>query len=650
MKLKFFILMMIGLLFQCGHLYAQDGREKISIKARHYLVHGDTVVYFQNDTVIYLPEGTAYRIKKDASTFLAYPFHGYLLKLFYRPESETTPVSDTVLIIKSESPYAAYENRIIRHIIIYPIGVTDPPLPLFVVKKKNAVDSAAEAIHINTREQIIRKSLFFHEGDSVHPYVLSDNERYLRSFPFFQDALIMIDTNYTSVDSVDIIVATKDVWSIGITGGAVIIDPHTSRIHGEIFDGNFLGYGQRLGLNFSYDTKQDPRLGEGITYTKYNFLGTLADLNAGCSTVNGGPHLGGENESSVYLQLNRAFILPATRYSGGITASLNRSNNVFQKPAEEFLQYSYLYTDVWSAYTLIHYKTRSIELQSRNGQYLSGRFFRQSFINKPKQEPALLLPAYNDQWFVIGGLNFFRERFYKTRFISEYGKTEDIPYGYFFSVYAGYQYASFRYRFYSGTEYEKDIVYANGSFMQIRAMAGTFFHSGKAEDIILRYNGYWYSRLFFPYGTKMRQMFSSSYVIALHPFLSGPVGVNGSTGINGFTSDVPSGLQRLVVHSETSCWAPFLVYGFRFVLFVSEEIAAIGPNNGFLLNSKLYAGFGSGVRIKNENLIFRSLEVKFFYYPAVPSGNSNFLVTVSTSVRLNFSSSLIHAPSFITME
>ncbi|HET6992226.1 MAG TPA: hypothetical protein VFJ43_12915, partial [Bacteroidia bacterium] len=116
-----------------------------------------------------------------------------------------------------------------------------------------------------------------------------------------------------------------------------------------------------------------------------------------------------------------------------------------------------------------------------------------------------------------------------------------------------------------------------------------------------------------------------------------------------FSSAYPSGLQRFVIHSETSCWAPYIVYGFRFVFFASEEIAAIGPNRGFLVNSKTYAGFGCGVRVKNENLIFRSLELKLFYYPNIPPDGTKFLVSLRTSIRLNFAQPLIHAPAFISM-
>ncbi|HET6991957.1 MAG TPA: hypothetical protein VFJ43_11565, partial [Bacteroidia bacterium] len=368
--------------------------EKVDIKAHYYLVKTDTIIYAVSDTAIFLPQGTRYKIRKDISLFLQYRFHGHLLKLFYRPESETTPVNDTVLHVRSESAFDVFENKIIRNIIIYPIGVNDPSIPYFLGKKKNFIDTLAESIHLNTKEEVIKHSLFFQEGDRIIPTVLSDNERYLRSFPFLQDALILIDTIASCTDSVDVIIATKDVWSIGVNGSAAIKNQRTSSMNMNLFDGNFLGYGQHVNMNLTYDTRQHPRFGEGVSYTKYNLLGLFADLNVGCSTVNGGPHLGGENESSVYFSLNRSFYRPTTRYSGGLIASINKSSNIFEKPQSDFLKYDYLLTDAWSAYTLIHYRNKFLELKSRGGHYLSARFFRQSFFDKPKQEVALQSPAY----------------------------------------------------------------------------------------------------------------------------------------------------------------------------------------------------------------------------------------------------------------
>jgi len=629
---------------------AQVSVEKVLVKAHYYLIRGDTVTYLQKDSIFSLPAGTKYKIRKDASAFLLYSFHGKLLNLFYRPESETTPVTDTVLHTKSESPYDPYKNKIIRSIKIDPVGVNGPGVPFFLRGRKNVIDSAAEVIHINTRRVIILRSLFFEKGDSVNPYVLADNERYLRTFPFIQDARIVIDTVNSCDDSVDIVIVTKDVWSIGIGASSAIKDLHTSETKWEISDGNFLGFGDRLAFNGQYDTRENPRLGGGASYMKYNLFGTFADLNAGVSTINAGPHTGSENERAVYFQLARSFYRPSAKFCGGLTVSANRSDNVFQKPEAEFLDYSYLLTDAWAAYPFYREKNKMEADASRMGRYLSGRVFRESFFQRPQQESVQRSQTYNDQWFVIGGINFFWQDFFKTRFISAFGKTEDIPYGYFFSVYGGYQYTLYRYRYYTGLEYGKEFVSARGSFALARFSAGSFYYKDHMEDITLRFQGYRYSRILFAGSSKLRQMFSLNYGIALNTALLGPVTLTNNIGIRGFSSIYPQGRQRLVAGSETQCWAPFVVYGFRFVFFASEELALIGPNEGVLSNSSAYVGLGGGVRVKNENLIFRASEFKFFYYPNIPPDGTRFRISVTSIARFDFSLPAIHAPSFFSLD
>ncbi len=67
--------------------------------------------------------------------------------------------------------------------------------------------------HVNTNEKIIRKNLLFAAGDTISPLILSDNERILRQLPYIDDARIIVVP--VSDEEADIIVVTKDVYSIG---------------------------------------------------------------------------------------------------------------------------------------------------------------------------------------------------------------------------------------------------------------------------------------------------------------------------------------------------------------------------------------------------------------------------------------------------
>ncbi|MFX9915857.1 hypothetical protein ABTP64_18785, partial [Acinetobacter baumannii] len=81
------------------------------------------------------------------------------------------------------------KGAIIRNIQLVDIGfgesIADPSF-----KQKNTLTRLAESLHTTTRKRAITNNLFFHQGDGLFPYLLGDNERFLRQLPYLQDAKI----------------------------------------------------------------------------------------------------------------------------------------------------------------------------------------------------------------------------------------------------------------------------------------------------------------------------------------------------------------------------------------------------------------------------------------------------------------------------
>ncbi|HLG02466.1 MAG TPA: hypothetical protein VI731_02655, partial [Bacteroidia bacterium] len=525
-----------------------------------------------------------------------------------------------------------------------PLDVTGAKIPQFMSRFKSAIDSAADAVHITTHQRVIANNLLFEEGDSLNPYLLAANERNLRNLPFIHDARIYVDTVTADEDSVDVFVITKDIWTIGIATSANFGTWYRARF----FDANFLGYGQRLELNLTSFKTRDPHTGLGVNYTKNNLGGTFVDLQLGWSKINGGPKLGYENEESVFMSISRPMYLPTLRYTGGISMSLNRSINVFHIPHEDFRNYRYGLLDTWSAFSLSPDKSELRRLRKGEGVYLSGRLFRQNFFITPWQLGELYNPAYNERWFLLGAINFFRDRYYKTRYISGFGKTEDVPYGYRLSFTTGYQFTLFRHRYYAGAEFDRQFFRTQGSFGLYGVGAGSFVFQGRMEDIILRARALWYSKLLYLGHVKLRQKFYATFATALKPLFIGQQLIpNNEAGIRGFNSSVVYGHQRWILQSESTFWMPFMVLGFRFAAFVSVQIAQVAANQEPIFHQTAYAGLGGGFRIKNENTIFKTLEIRSYYYPVVPPGYQKWMIDMSNVVELRFTLPQIKVPGFI---
>lgn len=108
----------------------------------------------------------------------------------------------------------------------------------------------ANALHIQTRESVIRRALLFKPGDKVSVRVLQETERQLLGYAY------LYDVQFRALDhrdgAVDIEVSTRDTWSLDLglrfsrTGGRT-----TSGI--RIADNNLFGTGTTFGISRDND-------------------------------------------------------------------------------------------------------------------------------------------------------------------------------------------------------------------------------------------------------------------------------------------------------------------------------------------------------------------------------------------------------------
>lgn len=640
MMRNFYVPVLFCFLFSFAH----SQPDTVYLKAHHYIYYEGKTLYAMKDTMIVFPQCTSYKIRKDISAYFVNRFKGRALDLFYKPESEVTPAaSDTVLHIKSENPYLNYQGRIIREINIQTMDVSGAKKISVRFRGQKILDTIVDAMHIVTKPGVIRNNLLFDVGDTVNAYLLADNEKNLRDLSFIQDARIYIDTSSATKDSVDIIVITKDLWTMGLIFTS--FPGHWYRY--SIFDANFLGYGQRLQFFALQKFERTPDWGAGFLYSKKNIFGSFIDLSTGYSTINGGTRIGPEEEESVYLRLDKPFTSPSSVFLWGMEFSLNKSINTSGKTPDDFRNYRCIYQDAWWAYSLSKKRTEERRLRKGEGIFLAMHLQKKFFLEKPWQQSEQFNAGLNNQWFALSSLTFFRQKFYKTRYVTGFGKTEDIPYGHKLVFYTGFQYLLFHPRYYAAVEGIQEFALPQGGFGLLRLYAGGFLDANHPQDLLVLSRAYWYTRVFHLGYTKMRQKFFSSYAIAKFPQFINWATLNESSGIRGFRSSLVYGRQRFVAGTETTAWFPFPVLGFRIQSFLNLSVAQVGMDKDNIFNNRLYAGIGTGMRIKNENLIFKTLEVRVFYYPGAPADISTFVIDMSLYFEGKFSQSPVGSPGFM---
>lgn len=548
---------------------------------------------------------------------------------------------DTIVDQKSESGFRQYQGKIIRKIIVNHIGFERNINDTTKYRVVNTVTRVANSLHTDTKEQVIRNNLFFRTNKPLDPYKLADNERYLRDLPFILDARIAVKPVRGNRDMVDVIIYTRDVFSIG---GSLSAKSKTS-VQYRIYDANLAGWGQRTEYRSIIDIDRDPKFGHQFLYSKNSIKGTLINGTISYTQLNTGASYGLENESALFLKLDRPLVSPYTRWAGGLELSRNWSVNVFGAEAADFRDYSYYVKDLWVGYN-IGIKNR---VENRNRHFVGIRTFGQSFNQTPVQETGEDTLLYRNQQFVLGQFTFYNQNFYRTKYVYGFGRTEDVPYGTRMSILFGQTKQMGLVRPYAGAEFEKSVFHKSGDFMQYAVRVGGYQYNKGLQDVVMLASANLFSRLMLWKKLKIRQSIGASYTTIANRNTSLPLRIDNDMGIERFKSDSTTwGTQRLGLHLETVVYIPPTLLGFHFAPFAFADMAMVAPEREVLIKQKPYFGLGGGVRTRNENLIFGTIELRMFYFPRVTEDLSRFRITVSSNLRVKFSSSFIKAPSFIS--
>lgn len=566
----------------------------------------------------------------------------------------TTP-KDPTKNTKSENPYLPYSGKIIRSIRTQHVGF-EKSIYDSAKKVKKIVADVSNFLHVNTRTKTIKQHLFIKENEPLNPHKLADNERFIRDKDFILDCRIVPDS-VPGTDSVDLIVLTRDVFSIGGTAGG---SPPSS-VEFSVYDANLSGRGQRLEYFSLLEQNRYPAYGFGLLFNQSSIFGSLANLELQYTQINSGRSVGKENEYAIVTRLNRPLVSPYSRIAGGLEYSKNWSENVYREADSTFLKYDYSVFDTWVGYNFGVKRA----FHNRNRQFLSIRYADGVYGDTPEQPEYKVQPRYNDQSGIMSEFTFYRQNFYRTQYVFGFGRTEDVPTGISASVTGGLirfggttrlikdditneikiDSAGPTERPYAALKFAYAVANRKGNFYKTIIQTSTFINDGSYEDVILHVNGTYVTRALQLGRSKLRNQVSVTYSQINNPKTQQYMKISNNI-IPGFSSDSVFADKRLVTHLESSLYAPFQFLGFRFAPFASVDIVAIDCDV-CISDENLYYGLSGGFRTRNENLIFGTMELKITYIPQNEFGESKVNIGFKQNLRVKNSGSFVRAPSLI---
>ncbi len=550
--------------------------------------------------------------------------------------------------IKSVNPFITHKGKVIRSIIIFPLGFDRNLYDTMIIKKNFATD-VANAFHLNSTNQLIRKNLFFKEGDKVIPLLLADNERFLRDQEFLQDALILVGkADSLQKDSIDVVVFTKDVFSIGGSGNLT----STTKAGIEIREENFAGWGDKLTLALLYDRKRQPNIGYGGELLKRNIKGSFINWTVGFRTFYPEITTMKKEENRFYTRFEKPLVSRYKKWTGVAEFSLNQTANNYWNDTpgiyKSHYTYSYLMTDLWYGY---NFGARD-KIYNDNNKRLRHFVALRTFYNDFLKVPAIYKDSFDFKYADINGAllsySLYKQNFYRTNFIYGFGRNEDVPEGLNASVIGGYTNKQGEKRAYAGIDFAGTHFSPKGYFTSYTFRSGGFVNKNKFEDVDLLVGIDHFTKLrTMGVNWRQRNFVSVSYTKQLRVKLNEPLYINSDFGLPYFRTGELYADTRATAKLESVFYNLQKIAGFRVAPFIFSDVSFLKPVKASFDKTKGYSAFGGGFRTRNENLIFGTIEVRAYIFPRPIAEMHNWKVDISTNLRFKFNSSFIKRPDFV---
>jgi hypothetical protein len=561
--------------------------------------------------------------------------------------SITTDTVEDDNLVRIDYLYRHYRGRVIRHIEIRRV---DFGVPINDTSQsfKNKLTRLADGLHHTTREYVIRKNLFFKENDKLIPILLADNERHLRDLAYVNDVKIVVKRVIGTRDSVDIIVLTKDVLSIG---GKFKMSSLT-KVETSVREDNFGGTGDKLELGVFFDQKRSRNIGFGSEYILRNINGSFIDGTLGFRDYANAFNTFDKQEKTIYAQFVKPLVNPYMRWTYALEAAWHKNVNLYMSDSlfQMDNRYQYYNIDAWIAFNKSRARLNRRNDNDRLRTLFGLRFLHNEFQTVPIKYETTYYYQYADLTGILGSISIFRQDFYKTQYVYGFGRNEDVPEGIDFSITGGWTDKNARIRPYMGLDLHLNYFSKKRNYYNYTLRIGGYQYKRKYEDISILGNVEFFSRLKkLGKRWKQRTFITAGITTQIRKQLAEPLFLESQYGLPEYQNIFLGGDHRLTLKAETVMLNNWRIVNFRFAPFVFGNASLLTPVGEPLIKTKFYNSLGAGMRTRNESLVFGTLELRGFFFPNRNFDGSYWRVEFNTNVRFKYNSNFIRRPQFIVV-
>ncbi len=511
---------------------------------------------------------------------------------------------------------------------------------------KDIFSKIGNKLQSNSKKRAIRENIFFKEWDIFDPSIIAYNEKWLRDLSYIQDAKILAMITPYDTNQVDVIVVTKDLFSYG---GELLInnkDAYAAKLNNL----NFLGTGNSIQVNQNFENQRSPKSGWGYDVGLSNFLGTFISINAGVNQFGNNISNNVLSARKNYISVQRPILHPNSKWLGGMEYLETENENVFPGKWDTIfnqqLNYNLKHKDIWIGYQLTK-QSKRIKLNEYK-QFIQYRYLENDFRARPIDYLLQLDRNYQNLKANFLSFTLVRQSVYRTRYLYGLGRYEDLPIGQSLTWTTGYSQIEKDRSAYLGFKFEQYKLSKKENYNHVIANIATSYINKSLQDIRFLSSLEQFSKLkYLNNGLRYRQILNLSFTQTLKNKYNEALRINSIFGIPQLNREQIKGGTRLSANWETVLYNNRAIWGFKSAPFVFGNLTYIRAVGNPILKGDIYTAIGSGMRIRNENLIFGTIELKGFYFPRTNQQVSPWNFSLITNLRYKYNSNIVDKPNYV---
>jgi hypothetical protein len=613
-------------ILKSGNYYLLHGNLFFAIKDTQVLVKDTTLLFFNQKNVARKDSFLTKMQEKAGQNTITKE----LYKQIVRPSHYN--ITQKGSFDRSDLVYQPFKGKTIVSINIKKIDMFGVSVQDTVNKKISSYTKFINKTHVNTRNFRIKNSLLFKVGDSFDPYLIADNEKILRSLPNIQDALFYIDINPIDTNQVDITIVTQDAYPLSI--GGAMYDFNEPRL--DLSNKNLMGIGHQWINKFYFNLPEGWKNNYNGLYRIENIGGTLINSQVEYYHVNNLEYTG--------FKTFRNFITPSVKYAGSF--SWYRYNNWVDQTEgdtipETLVQYRYI--DSWLG--------RKFELPIspgtggfRRGINISLRHTTNQFIERPFISPDSNRMYYNFNRILLKA-GYSKQQNFRSNMIYSSGNIEDIPVGFLIEAIGGIEKNDYYKYYYLGSSLMFGTVLPLKFYVSARGDAGVYIDKNKNYLGAILLSTDMFTPLIAVKNIYLRQFIGLKYFGSHQQYLYKNFSIS-NNGIRNYPDKNIKGTNLFSIHLETVYYPRMYYYGFGSTYFTYADLAFISNQTKAIFQQPLYSGIGFGFRLRNDNFVFNSVEIRLTWYPKVLNG-SNWSFYASSEQTLDIDNFIPGVPNII---